>query len=352
MNDMMAAFRADLEGFDEATRDFYTGKMSKQEYKGISGGFGSYSEKGGQKGMIRLRMTAGRLTKEKLAFVVETTERLNVDLIKLTTCETVQLHHLTGRQILDVAEKALDAGIVCRGGGGDHPRNVMAPPLSGVLPGESFDVIPYAELVADYLLSLLYDIHMPRKLKVGFANHTSNVAHVTMRDLGFVAEADGCFSVYIAGGMGPNPRMGLKVAEHVPGGELLYYVKAMVDTFLAHGNYEQRAKARTRYMQEALGEEGLRQAYNQALEGCEGRRWTGPSGGSASGDQEGRGQHQRQADRCPEAGGLVRGELPSPGRHAKPPDPAGAAGYHPAHGAGGGAPGGGRHHVCDQLHRC
>ena len=266
MNDMKAAFRADLKGFDEATRDFYTGNMSKQEYKGISGGFGSYSEKGGQKGMIRLRMTAGRVTKEKLAFVVEATERLNIDLIKLTTCETVQLHHLTGRQILDVAGKALDAGIVCRGGGGDHPRNVMAPPLSGVLPGESFDVIPYAELVADYLLSLLYDIRMPRKLKVGFANHETNTAHVTMRDLGFVAEADGCFSVYIAGGMGPNPRMGLKVAEHVPGGELLYYVKAMVDTFLAHGNYEQRAKARTRYMQEALGEEGLRQAYNQALE--------------------------------------------------------------------------------------
>ena len=255
MNDMMAAFRADLKGFDEATRDFYTGNMSKQEYKGISGGFGSYSEKGGQKGMIRLRMTAGRVTKEKLAFVVETTERLNIDLIKLTTCETVQLHHLTGRQILDVAGKALDAGIVCRGGGGDHPRNVMAPPLSGVLPGESFDVIPYAEMTADYLLSLLYDIRMPRKLKVGFANHETNTAHVTMRDLGFVAEADGCFSVYIAGGMGPNPRMGLKVAEHVPGGELLYYVKAMVDTFLAHGNYEQRAKARTRYMQEALWRE-------------------------------------------------------------------------------------------------
>lgn len=39
MNDMMAAFRADLAGFDEATRDFYTGNMSKQEYKGISGGF-------------------------------------------------------------------------------------------------------------------------------------------------------------------------------------------------------------------------------------------------------------------------------------------------------------------------
>ncbi len=63
MNDMMAAFRADLAGFDEATRDFYTGNMSKQEYKGISGGFGSYSEKGGQKGMIRLRITACRVTK-------------------------------------------------------------------------------------------------------------------------------------------------------------------------------------------------------------------------------------------------------------------------------------------------
>ena len=266
MQEYMNKFRADLAQFDEATREFYTGNMSKQDYKGISGGFGSYSEKGGKSGMIRLRMTAGRMTKDKLAFVVETAERLSVDTMKLTTCETIQLHRLTGRQILDVATKALDHGIVCRGGGGDHPRNVMVPPLSGVLPGETFDVIPYAEAVADYLLSILDKIKMPRKLKVGFANHESNSTHATMRDLGFVARQDGTFDVYSAGGIGPNPKKGVLVASGVSGDKILYYVQAMVDTFIAHGNYEQRAKARTRYMQETLGEEGYRKAYQEKLD--------------------------------------------------------------------------------------
>ena len=263
--EIMQAFRDDLKKCDEATRLYYTGEMERKEYKGISGGFGSYSERDGQRGMLRLRMTAGRMTKDKLSFVVDTAKAYGIDTMKLTTCETIQLHHLTGRQILAISTAALDHGIFCRGGGGDHPRNVMAPPLSGVQPGETFDVIPYAEAVGDYLLSILYDIKMPRKLKVGFANHPNNLAHATIRDLGFVAREDGTFDVYSAGGMGPNPRMGLKMAEGVPGSELLYYTRAMVDTFLAHGNYEMRAKARTRYMQQALGEDGYRQAFAEKL---------------------------------------------------------------------------------------
>ena len=266
MKEYVEVFRKELSSFDEATRDFYTGKLSKQEYKGISGGFGSYSERGGQRGMIRLRMTAGRVTQDKLAFVVETAERLHVDTIKLTTCETIQLHHLTGRQILEVATQALDHGIVCRGGGGDHPRNVMVPPLSGVAPGETFDVVPYAEAVGDYLLSILEEIKMPRKLKVAFSNHPSNVTHATMRDLGFIAREDGTFDVYSAGGIGPNPKKGVCVATQVPGDEILYYVRAMVDTFIEHGNYQQRAKARTRYMQETLGVDGYRNAYLEKLD--------------------------------------------------------------------------------------
>ena len=55
--------------------------------------------------------------------------------------------------------------------------------------------------------------------------------------------------------------MGVLVEEAVPAGEVLYRIKAMVDTFCAHGNYENRAKARTRYMQETLGPDGLREVF-------------------------------------------------------------------------------------------
>jgi ferredoxin-nitrite reductase len=55
------------------------------------------------------------------------------------------------------------------------------------------------------------------------------------------------------------------VAEKADPSEVPYYVKAMVETFVAYGNYENRGKARTRYMQETLGVEGYRKAYLEKL---------------------------------------------------------------------------------------
>lgn len=106
---------------------------------------------------------------------------------------------------------------------------------------------------------------LPRKLKVGFSNSPANVTHATFRDLGFVAKEEGTFDVYSAGGLGNNYRMGVKVAENVKPEEVLYYVEAMVRTFTTYGNYESRAKSRTRYMQETLGVDGYRKAYQEKL---------------------------------------------------------------------------------------
>lgn len=260
-------FREDLAEFREMTDKFYTKQISSKEYKGFSGGFGSYAQKGGEAGMLRLRMPGGRLTKEKLRFVVDTIEKYGLHRAHFTTCQTIQLHDLTSEQICSIIEEALDAGIITRGGGGDFPRNVMVSPLSGVETGEYFDVLPYAEAVSDYLLGKIKTVKMPRKLKVGFSNSPANVTHATFRDLGFVAASDGTFDVYSAGGLGNNPKMGVKITEHVDPSEVLYYVEAMVRTFLAYGNYESRAKARTRYMQDTLGgADGYRRAYLEKLE--------------------------------------------------------------------------------------
>ena len=161
-------------------------------------------------------------------------------------------------------EQALDAGIVTMGGGGDFPRNVMCSPLSGVEEGEYFDVMPWAKAAGEYLMTFINAEKMPRKLKVCFSNSPANVTHATYRDLGFAACPDGTFDVYSAGGLGSNPQFGVKVAEGVAPEKILYYIKAMWLTFRAYGNYENRGKARTRYMQEALGgAENYRKAYQE-----------------------------------------------------------------------------------------
>lgn len=63
------SWKAGLSEFLEKTEAFYAGEMSKGDYKDFSGLYGSYARKEGKASMLRLRMTAGRVTKEKLAFV-------------------------------------------------------------------------------------------------------------------------------------------------------------------------------------------------------------------------------------------------------------------------------------------
>lgn len=265
MDNLIREFKEDLMEFREMTDKFYAKEISMKEYKGFSGGFGSYAQKGGNASMLRLRLPGGRLTKDKLKFVADVIAEYGVDKAHFTTCQTIQLHDLEADTVCAIMEKAMDVGIITRGGGGDFPRNTMASPLSGVEKGEYFDVIPYVEAVSDYLMGIIKTVKMPRKLKVCFSNSPANEPHATFRDLGFMARPDGTFDVYSAGGLGNNARMGVKVAEGTDPAEVLYYVQAMVDTFVAYGNYENRAKARTRYMQETLGTDGYKEAYLEKL---------------------------------------------------------------------------------------
>ena len=262
---LMTEFKEDFKDFREMTEKFYAKEVSIKDYKGFSGGFGSYAQRGGEASMLRLRMPGGRITKEKLKFLVDAIAAYDVRRVHLTTCQTVQFHDLGMKAVCDIMERAMEVGIITRGGGGDFPRNVMVSPLSGVEQGEYFDVLPYAERAGDYLMGMIKTVKLPRKLKVGFSNSPANVTHATFRDLGFIAKENGLFDVYSAGGLGNNYKMGVKVAENVKPEEVLYYVEAMVRTFTTYGNYESRAKSRTRYMQETLGVEGYKKAYQEKL---------------------------------------------------------------------------------------
>ena len=260
----MEQMKREIALFEEKIKAFEAGKIDKKTYKGISGGFGSYAQKNGGN-MLRLRLTGGRLTKDRLRFLAEGIEEHQINRAKMTTCQTIQLHNLNGEAVVDLMKKAVDVNIITRGGGGDFPRNVMVNPLSGVEQNEYFDVLPWAEAAAEYMLTLIESLRLPRKLKVAFSNNESNVTHATFRDLGFVATKNGTFDVYCAGGLGPNPKTGVKVAEDIPAEHILACIDAMIELFTTYGNYENRGKARTRYLQDTLGIEGLKANYQKLL---------------------------------------------------------------------------------------
>ena len=232
-------WKEDIPAFREKTAAFYAGELSKDAYKGFSGLYGSYAQKGGKASMLRLRMTGGCVTKEKLKFIADTIRTYNLKKAHFTTCQTIQLHDLQQEELCRIMEDALDVGIVTMGGGGDFPRNVMCSPLSGVEADEYFDVRPWAEAAGEYLMTFINAEKMPRKLKVCFSNSPKNIPHATYRDLGFVATKEGKFDVYSAGGLGNHARFGVKVAEAVEPEMILYTdAKGYFNTdFMITGGY-------------------------------------------------------------------------------------------------------------------
>ena len=77
--DHVKELRGDLKQFHEMTRKFYRGELTVPEYKSISGGFGSYAQRGGQRSMLRLRLTGGEIRKEELRFIIDSIQKYQID---------------------------------------------------------------------------------------------------------------------------------------------------------------------------------------------------------------------------------------------------------------------------------
>ena len=58
--------------------------------------------------MLRLRLPGGRLTKERLGFIAECADKYNVPRMKLTTCQTIQMHALPPQRVVAVSYTHLD----------------------------------------------------------------------------------------------------------------------------------------------------------------------------------------------------------------------------------------------------
>lgn len=269
MKELKEKLYGEIEGFREKGHQFLAKEISVMDFKHASGGMGVYAERSRNTFMIRFRTPSGVVSIDEMKWFVDKAEANNLDKIHFTTRQAIQFHGLSIDPLCDLMKEALDNNIYTRGAGGNFPRNVAISPLSGVERDEAFDVTSYALLVNRYFMQRIREYKLPRKLKVSFSNGDKDAAHCSMTDLGFLAvNEDGrkAFKVYIGGGLGQNPQVGVALDEQCAPSEVLFYVEAMVRLFIAEGDYNNRAKARIRYILERMGEEEFKNCFIKHLE--------------------------------------------------------------------------------------
>ena len=261
--------KEEVEVLRERGKKFLNDEITRADLKGFSGGLGSYSQREKGKFMVRLRTPSGIMTKEHLRLILDYIKDNGIDRAHLTTRQAVQLHELSIDQVCDVMKDAIDHDLFTRGGGGNFPRNVALSPMSGVAQGEAFDVTPYAVQVGKYFLFNATYYKLPRKLKVAFSSTEEDTACATLNDMGFVAVLDDgkpMFRLWLAGGLGGGPALGIPYDELVDPEEILYYIEAMVQLFQAEGDYKNKARARIRFIPRRMGVEAFLECYKSYVE--------------------------------------------------------------------------------------
>ena len=266
MEELKKVLYGEIEEFRKTGHKFVNGELNLMQFKHSSGGFGVYAHKGGKDFMIRLRIPSGMTDVAEMKKVYEFAVKYGLEKIHLTTRQAIQLHGLNIDEICDLMKEALDNDIYTRGAGGNFPRNVAMSPLAGVDPNEAFDVTPYGIAIGNYFLERICTYKLPRKLKVSVSGGSDDAAHCTVQDLGFVAvNKDGkeYFEVYLGGGLGQNPKLAVKYNDLIEPKDVLYYVEAMVKMFIAEGDYENRNRARVRYILDRMGEKDFLDCYRK-----------------------------------------------------------------------------------------
>jgi len=259
---------SEINHLEKAINDFKDGKIHPVQLKAIRVPFGVYEQRKEGSFMMRIRCTAGCITPRQFSGVALLAKQFGNNQLHVTTRQELQIHNVDLDNIIPLMKELYTIGLSSRGGGGNTVRNIIASHDSGINPNEVFDVEPYVSALTNQILTEPDSWKLPRKLKISFSSLATGSANVTIQDIGFIAnikEGKRGFEVYLAGGLGANPMVGIPLIPFIPADNIYYVVTAIKRLFDKHGNRKNKHRARLRFLWQKLGKDEFIRLFNQEM---------------------------------------------------------------------------------------
>ncbi|HEX3620776.1 MAG TPA: nitrite/sulfite reductase [Acidimicrobiales bacterium] len=220
--------------------------------------------------MVRVRLPGGVLPTAQARGLARVARADGSDWLHLTTRQNVELHWVADRRVPGVLEKVTRLGLTTRSACGHTMRNVMCSEDAGVSLDEPFDCLPDARAVSDALLarSATLNCQLPSRLNLAFGGSPRCRDDALLNDGGFVSvlrDGEPGYELWGAGSLGKAPRLAVKLADFVARADVAAAAEALVDVFVAHGEFDAPAKGRMKFVLDKLGEAAFRTAWEEAF---------------------------------------------------------------------------------------
>jgi sulfite reductase beta subunit-like hemoprotein len=266
--------RQEFDDFDTESTRFLKGQLEGDEFVKFRLKQGVYGQRQPDVQMVRVKLPLGGVTPDQLDAFAGVIERY-VPLRKghITTRQNIQMHHVPLRQAAELIRDLGDAGLSSREGCGNTMRNVTGDPRAGTLPGEQFDITPYAGAYVRYFVRHPTTQAMPRKVKTAFAATDEDNAITRIHDVAFIPRVKGGVrgvEMRVGGGTSIMPRLAPTLYEFVEldNGDYLKVTEACMRIFdRQEWLRANRARARIKVLIDKIGIDEFRELVEDELKG-------------------------------------------------------------------------------------
>ncbi len=250
----------ETEVFAKRVKLFRQGKISEDDFRRFRLQHGAYGSRLHMDySMVRIKVPGGEMTSDQIEKIASLSEAFSIGSAHVSTRQNIQLHWVQLEDVSEVMRGLVETGLTTREACGNTVRNVMCSHFAGVCPSEAFDATPYSMAIARFFLRNPMCQNLPRKFKINFACCDQHGLE-KVADIGLVPatrEENGAtvrgFKIYLGGGLGAASFIGHQLEDFTPENRVLATCMATVRLFDRHGNRENMARNRMRYLVHETG---------------------------------------------------------------------------------------------------
>jgi len=261
--------------FREQVQRRLAGELTEDEFKPLRLMNGLYLQLHAY--MLRVAIPYGILSAtqlRKLAHVARTYDR---GYGHFTTRQNIQFNWIKLEQTPDLLAELASVDIHAIQTSGNCIRNVTTDQFAGAAADEIIDPRVYAEILRQWSTDHPEFAFLPRKFKIALTGSEQDRAAIKLHDIGVLTKrnAEGIpgFTIYVGGGLGRTPVIGVKIRDWLPVHDLLRYMEAILRVYNASGRRDNLYKARIKILVRETGAAKFAELVEREFESLSGDRF-------------------------------------------------------------------------------
>jgi len=243
--------------FRGQTDRYLAGELSEEEFLPLRLQNGLYVQRLAP--MLRIAVPYGMMHSAQLRRLAEITRKYDKGYAHFTTRQNVQLNWPNLEDVPDILAELAEVEMHAVQTSGNCIRNTTTDQFAGVAGDELVDPRPYCELIRQWSTFHPEFAFLPRKFKIAVCGAAADRAAIRAHDIGVQIvkndRGETGFQIFVGGGLGRTPILGVAIRDFLPETHLLSYLEAIVRVYNQLGRRDNKFKARIKILVKALGPE-------------------------------------------------------------------------------------------------